>query len=206
MNKEIQWYVFQLQIFTKIDWKTKKFEIRKYIEKLMVNFKTLFELNKKDTYCLKNLCNKTFVNIIKKEYPVLKNIPFITFQISIAEENNSIKQGILFINNNDKINKIIEDNKHNQNTKTKFNYSKFLFVNLYVNSSINNYNNNNNYKINLFKNMLNSKINNRYFNEDKIILDDLTLKLNELLECIYPYFYILKFTKKENIKNLFLKK
>ena len=75
--------------------KARKFEIGKYIQKLIVNFKTLFHLNKKDKYCLKNLCNKTFVNIIKKEYPMLKKIPFVTFQISIAEENNSIKQGIL---------------------------------------------------------------------------------------------------------------
>ena len=207
MNKQIEWYFFNLSSPTNIDWKKKHFTIRKSADTILINIETLFHLNKINYYYLENLCNNTMRKIAKKEFELLKNNYFITFQINCSNDNKFIKQGILLINCQYNYKQTINNNLENlfnssvniNNIKSRlFHYSKYLFINL---KKLNE-----NTKFNLIKESIFNNMNSQNMNNDIINFNDLELMLGDLLEKIYPYFYLCKFNYKIYNNNFFFKK
>ena len=59
-TRKIEWFVFELNILSsqKINWKEKKYIKYQRINNLLINIKSVFNLNKSSTHKLDNLNNK----------------------------------------------------------------------------------------------------------------------------------------------------
>ena len=127
-NRDIEWYIFELYIPNEIDWTTKKIKISKRIDRLLVNFQTLFKFNLTKKYYLENISCHILKDVAIKEFIQFKNIPLTTFQISTNNNYTNIKQGILLITNKMEHNYIV--NINNKIYNDTFKYSKFLIINI----------------------------------------------------------------------------
>tara|TARA_B100000242_G_scaffold273905_1_gene227871 strand:+ start:374 stop:1000 length:627 start_codon:yes stop_codon:yes gene_type:complete len=183
-TRKIEWFVFELNILSsqKINWKEKKYIKYQRINNLLINIKSVFNLNKSSTHKLDNLNNKEIKKCLFIDYPELKDKLILTSKLSYNKENTRLKQGVFLIDN------ITPNININTNSKKSSALNVELNINLISDILKSEHKND---KYNLIKGILNNRINNDYLDRKIKIGKTTQVSIQKILKNLMNYFKLI---------------
>ena len=183
-TRKIEWFVFELNILSsqKINWKEKKYIKYQRINNLLINIKSVFNLNKSNTHKLDNLNNKEIKKFLFIDYPELKDKLILTSKLSYNKENTRLKQGVFLIDN------ITPNININTNSKKSSALNVELNINLISDILKSEHKND---KYNLIKGILNNRINNDYLDRKIKIGKTTQVSVQKILKNLMNYFKLI---------------